>query len=124
MAVASAGPSRTDVRGCAFPSPFRFVHPIVRRALERNLGAQAQSALHREAAALLAESGAPTGAVAAHLVATEPASSTWIVERRREAAREARARGAPDVAVTYAEYERRTARQITVIALHPPAPEA
>lgn len=78
-----------------------FVHPIVQAAIYEDMGSGRRARLHGEAARLLTEGGADPARVASHLLATEPAADPWVVETMREAARDARARGAPDAAVTY-----------------------
>jgi DNA-binding CsgD family transcriptional regulator len=78
--------------------PPRFIHPVVRDAVEASLTTDARDALHRAAARLLHADRAPPGQVAAHLLAVRPAGDGWVVERLREAAREAMRSGAPAAA--------------------------
>jgi DNA-binding CsgD family transcriptional regulator/tetratricopeptide (TPR) repeat protein len=76
-----------------------FVHPVVRAAIYAELTPTARSGAHERAARLLAAAGAPHEEVAGHLLAVETRGDGWVVERLREAAREAVTRGAPEAAV-------------------------
>jgi DNA-binding NarL/FixJ family response regulator len=78
-----------------------FVHPIVRTAVEADLGPHQRAALHARAAELLNGSGAAPEQVALHLVLTEPASNPRTVETLRAAARGAFGTGAPAEAAGY-----------------------
>ena len=53
--------------------PPRFIHPVVREALEASLGGDARDAAHRSAARLLHADRAPAGQIAAHLAVVRPA---------------------------------------------------
>jgi DNA-binding CsgD family transcriptional regulator len=75
--------------------PPRFVHPVVRDALEYSLDSGQRDGGHRAAARLLHDAGAPAGQVAAHLVGVAPAADRWTLERLREGARAAMGAGAP-----------------------------
>jgi DNA-binding CsgD family transcriptional regulator len=79
--------------------PLRFVHPLIRAAVEAGMSGTARVTLHRRAAELLAARGASTAEVAVHLLATEPAADSWTIETLIEAAQQAIARGAPAAAV-------------------------
>jgi DNA-binding CsgD family transcriptional regulator len=81
--------------------PLRFVHPIVRAAIEADLSLSERTGLHAGAARRLAGEGASTDRVAAHLLATDPAGDDWVVESLRVAARAAITSGAPDSAAAY-----------------------
>jgi DNA-binding CsgD family transcriptional regulator len=81
--------------------PLRFVHPIVRAAVETDLPPGQRAGLHAAAARRLADEGASAHRVAAHLLATDPAGDDWVVESLWPAARAAIANGAPDSAVAY-----------------------
>ena len=76
----------------------RFVHPVVRAALEASLGGAERDRAHRCAAQLLHADGNPPGQVAAHLVGVRPAGDSWVLARLREAARAATDSGAPQAA--------------------------
>ena len=76
----------------------RFVHPVIRDALEASLDSGEQDRAHRCAARLLHADLAPPGQVAAHLARVAPAGDGWVVARLREAARVAMDGGAPQAA--------------------------
>jgi DNA-binding CsgD family transcriptional regulator/tetratricopeptide (TPR) repeat protein len=82
----------------AADDPPRFVHPVVREAVEASLASEARDALHRSAARLLHADRAPAGQVAAHLIGVRPVGDAWLVDRLREAARSAMRSGAPAAA--------------------------
>jgi DNA-binding CsgD family transcriptional regulator len=81
--------------------PLRFVHPIVRAAVEADLLPGERAGLHAAAAERLASEGASEHRVAAHLLATDPAGDDRVVESLLSAARTAIENGAPDSAVAY-----------------------
>ncbi len=76
----------------------RFVHPVVRDALEASLGSGEHDRAHRSAASLLYAAGAPPGQVAAHLADVRPEGDGWVLARLREAAQAAMDSGAPQAA--------------------------
>ena len=76
----------------------RFVHPVIRDALETVLDSGERDRAHRDAARLLHADMAPPGQVAAHLVRVRPAGDGWVLARLREAARAAMDSGAPQAA--------------------------
>jgi DNA-binding CsgD family transcriptional regulator len=78
--------------------PPRFIHPIIRDALEASLGSGDRDCAHRCAARLLHADGSPPGQVAAHLAGVRPAGDNWVLARLREAARAAMDGGAPQAA--------------------------
>jgi DNA-binding CsgD family transcriptional regulator len=82
-------------------STLSFVHPIVNETIASQLPAARRADLHGTAARLLAADGAPSDRVAAHLLSSEPFGEIWVVEALRGAARDALARGAPEVASSY-----------------------
>jgi DNA-binding CsgD family transcriptional regulator/tetratricopeptide (TPR) repeat protein len=92
----AAGLVRVEV--LAADGPPRFIHPVVRDALEASLGSDERDATHRSAARLLHADGAPAGQVAAHLVGVRPAGDRWVLTRLREAAQIAADSGAPQAA--------------------------
>ena len=92
----AAGLVRLEV--LATDDPPRFIHPVVRDAVEGSLASDTRDALHRSAARLLHADGAPPGQVAAHLVGVRPAGDGWVLTRLREAARAAMQSGAPGAA--------------------------
>lgn len=79
----------------------RFVHPLVRTALDAELPAGERAAAHARAAALLRARGAGAQRLAAHLVATEARGERATAEALLEAARAALASGAPRSASAY-----------------------
>jgi tetratricopeptide (TPR) repeat protein len=79
-------------------APPRFIHPIVRDAVEMSLSGDARDAAHRSAARLLHADRASAGQIAAHLVFVRPAGDEWVIGRLDEAAEEAIKNGAPKVA--------------------------
>jgi DNA-binding CsgD family transcriptional regulator len=81
--------------------PLRFVHPIVRAAVEADLPPGQRAGLHAAAARALANEGASAHRIAAHLLATDPAGDDRVVDSLLSAARTATANGAPDSAVAY-----------------------
>jgi DNA-binding CsgD family transcriptional regulator len=83
--------------------PPRFIHPVVRDAVEASLGGDERDAAHRRAARLLHDDAAPPGRVAAHLAGLRPAGDRWVLARLREAARAAMDAGAPGSAAELLE---------------------
>ena len=82
----------------AADDPPVFIHPVVRGAVEASLASDVRDALHRAAARLLHADGTSPGQVATHLVGVQPVGDRWVVDRLREAAREAMQNGAPAAA--------------------------
>ena len=78
-----------------------FAHPLVRSGVYSELSAQERARLHERAAGLLRAAGQAPDRIAVHLLATHPDGDAETVTMLRRAARDARTRGAPDVAVTY-----------------------
>jgi DNA-binding CsgD family transcriptional regulator len=78
----------------------RFVHPVIRDALEASLDGGGRDRAHRGAAGLLHADGAPPGQVAAHLLLVGPAGDGWVLARLREAAEAAMGMGAPQAAAS------------------------
>jgi len=76
----------------------RFVHPVLRDALEASLDSGGKDRAHRCAARLLHAEGAPPGQVAAHLFRVRPAGDGWALARLRAAAEAAMSTGAPSAA--------------------------
>ncbi|HEX8977378.1 MAG TPA: AAA family ATPase [Solirubrobacteraceae bacterium] len=82
-------------------APLAFVHPILRSAIYDGMPRGERSRLHAAAAELLASEGRDIGAVAAHLLATEPSGEAGVADLLREAAAQARGRGAVESAVSF-----------------------
>lgn len=85
------------------PRELAFAHPVVRGAVYSDRSAAERSRQHRQAVVVLTEAGADEDALAVQALAAEPTGDAGIVEILRRAARRARARGAPEVAVAYLE---------------------
>ena len=81
--------------------PLRFVHPIVRAAVEADLSPGERAGLHAAAAGCLLNEGASADRIAAHLLAADPAGDDRVAGSLLSAARAATANGAPDSAVAY-----------------------
>ena len=94
----SLGAALVGVGVLAADDPPRFIHPMVREAVDASLARDARDALHRSAARLLEAHGAPPGRVAAHLISARPVGDEWAVDRLRDAARAAMSSGAPAAA--------------------------
>jgi DNA-binding CsgD family transcriptional regulator len=106
----AAGLVRLEV--LAADDPPRFIHPVLRDALEASLGSAGRDGAPRWAARLLHADGAAAGRFGAHLVAVRPAGDGWVLARLREAAQAALASGAPQSA----------ARLLERALCEPPAP--
>ena len=82
--------------------PLQFFHPLIGAAVLEDIAPGARRVAHRQAAALIDREGEGSLArVAAHLLACGPAGDGWVVQRLRDAAREALERGAPEIAASY-----------------------
>jgi len=93
--AAQAPAAQVQVDGAWRP---RFVHPVIRDALEATLDSGERDRAHRRAARLLHGDVASPGQVAAHLVRVRPTGDGWVLARLREAARAAMDSGAPQAA--------------------------
>jgi DNA-binding CsgD family transcriptional regulator len=82
-------------------TPVEFMHPVVRTAVLKDMGAAEQVRGHRRAAEALLEAGAPPEQAAAHLAQTVPAHDSFVVATLRRAAQRSLAQGAPEAAVAY-----------------------
>jgi DNA-binding CsgD family transcriptional regulator len=76
----------------------RFVHPLVRSAVYQDLALPVRQRWHDRAARMLEAEGAPLQEVTVHLLAAAAAGDPWVVSTLRQAAADARRRGAPDIA--------------------------
>ena len=83
----------------AATSPPEFRHPILRASIYEDIAPFKRSRAHARAARVIAADGADPARVAAQLIACEPAGDEWAVERLRDAAHGALARGSPRTAV-------------------------
>ncbi len=82
-------------------SVIEFVHPLVRSAVYTDLAPVERSRWHTRAAELQAADGAQPEEIAHHLVASIPDGDPTVVQRLRDAAAQARARGVPELAADY-----------------------
>ncbi len=73
--------------------PLVFEHGLVAAAVTAELSDLSRARLHRRAAEVLADEGAPPEEVCSHLVLAGGRGSPWAVETLRAAAREAQVRG-------------------------------
>ncbi len=85
----------------AADEPLRFGHPLVRDALHEDLGPAGRAAEHARAATLLLARGAPAAEVAAHLLLAPPGRVEGAARVLAEAAHEALAAAAPDLAAAH-----------------------
>ena len=77
----------------------RFVHPLVRSAVYQDLAPPVRAALAQTRGPMLDEENAASAEVTVHLLAAAAIGDAWVVDRLRQAAADARSRGAPDVAI-------------------------
>jgi DNA-binding CsgD family transcriptional regulator len=94
-AVERLAASLVRVEILAADHPPRFLHPVVREAVEASLASDGRDAAHRAAARLLHADRGASGMVAAHLAGVRPRGDAWVVARLREAAWAAIVSGAP-----------------------------
>jgi DNA-binding CsgD family transcriptional regulator len=101
---AGAARAADELRAAAILDPgpaLRFIHPLVRTALDAELPAGERTTLHVRAVELLRARGATAQQLAAHLVATEAHGDPATAETLLEAGRAALANGAPRSASAY-----------------------
>jgi DNA-binding CsgD family transcriptional regulator len=75
-----------------------FIHPLVRSVIYTDLAPPLRQRWHKRAARQLADENT-AAEVTTHLLASLPENDPWVVTRLRAAAADARARGAPDIAL-------------------------
>lgn len=85
-----------------------FRHPSVRRSVLDDLAPRELSALHRHAAGLLYDGGAPAGQVARHLLAAGRADEPWAIRVLLEAADQELLADRPDAAAACLELAQRS----------------
>jgi DNA-binding CsgD family transcriptional regulator len=93
-----------ELRAAAILDPdatLRFIHPLVRTALDAELPAGERAAVHARTVELLRARGASAQRLATHLVTTEARGERATVETLLEAGRTALASGAPRSAIAY-----------------------
>lgn len=78
-----------------------YVHPLVRSSVYRDLAGPERGRWHHRAARLLADGHAPSQSIALHLLESLPDADEWTVRQLREAAADASAQGAPEIAADY-----------------------
>lgn len=98
---AAAADALSQVEILLARDPLRFVHPLVRQALEQDIPEAELATRHFQAAQMLQFEGAGPERVAAHLLLSHRRGELWVVDQLRAAAREARARAVPRSAVQY-----------------------
>ncbi len=106
LSMTSAGAAAEALTGAEIlldREPLRYVHPLVRSAIELDLPASQRASRHLEAARLIYADGEGVERVAAHLLRGRPQRDPWVVERLRAAAHEARSRAAAQSAIRYLE---------------------
>jgi ATP/maltotriose-dependent transcriptional regulator MalT len=81
--------------------PLSFAHPIVREAIYADVASANRADLHLRAARLFRDRGTAPETIAAQLLGAGRHGDAWVVTALREAAREARARGAQDAAASF-----------------------
>ena len=81
--------------------PLEFVHPLVRSAVYERMPRAARLLAHARAARLLEGAAADADAIAAQLMATQPAGDRWAAQWLERAADLAMRRGASQAAIAY-----------------------
>jgi DNA-binding CsgD family transcriptional regulator len=81
--------------------PLRFAHPMLRTAVYLDLAASQRAGGHRTAARALAERPRTTERVAQHLLLSDPAGDSWVVEQLVEAATLAMQNAGPESAAVF-----------------------
>ncbi len=81
--------------------PLKFVHPLVRHSVLRDIPGAERAGRHLDAARLLDAEDAGPERVAAHLLRGRTEGDAWVVETLRAAAREAQSHAAARSAVEY-----------------------
>ncbi len=101
-AVVARGADELRAAAILDPDPtLRFIHPLVRTALDAELPTGERAAAHARAVELLRARGASAQQLAAHLVATEARGERATVVTLLEAGKAALASGAPRSASAY-----------------------
>ncbi len=85
------------LRACGLAGADRIRHPRIARAVLADLPAEESRGLHRAAATYLQEHGGEPEVVAEHLVHADWAEPAWAAATLYEAARQAMAKGRPDL---------------------------
>jgi DNA-binding CsgD family transcriptional regulator len=90
-AAAAGADALADMEVMLAREPLRFLHPLVKHAIEQDIPVFERGSRHLEAARLLSRDGEDVERVAAHLLLAHAEADPWVVEQLRAAAREARA---------------------------------
>ena len=93
--------ARADMIGAG--DPCGFAHPLLRSAVYGALSQTDRGRLHRQAARLLAEQGASSERVGAHLLEASATGDAAVIAGLRAAAADALAHGVPEAAASYLE---------------------
>ncbi len=102
-AASAAADQLASVEVLLAREPLRFVHPLVRHSIERDIPVSELATRHLDAAHLLDSEQAGPELVAAHLLVGRAQGDPWAVQRLRAAAGQAAAQAAPRSAVRYLE---------------------
>ena len=81
--------------------PLRFAHPMLRTAVYLDQSASERAGGHRRAASALAERPRTTENVAQHLLLSEPAGDSWVVEQLAAAADHSLRSAGPESAAVF-----------------------
>lgn len=76
----------------------RFVHPLIRSAVQARIPSSQGSLMHGRAGRVLAQAGSSPSEIAAHLLKAPAQSDPWVVEVLVEAASKEMQRGSPETA--------------------------
>src|SRR4051812_16529454 len=103
LVIGELAPARDSLRsaGLLAAGRARFAHDLIATAIVDDLAGTGRERLHREAARLLADSGASIAAVAGHLLECEPHGDPEVTTLLVRAAADAAERNAPRAAAAY-----------------------
>jgi DNA-binding CsgD family transcriptional regulator len=104
LALVDAGRAAGRLQGndlLRHADPIEFFHPVVRAAIHEAIDPGTRMSMHRRAAEILADGGAPPEHVAAHLLQVAPTADPTVVQALRAGADRAVANGALDAGVAY-----------------------
>jgi len=103
LAIGELAPARDSLRsaGLLAAGRARFAHDLIATAIVDDLAGTERERLHREAARLLADSGASIASVAGHLLECDPHGDAEVTALLVRAAADAAERNAPRAAAAY-----------------------
>ena len=103
LAIGELAPARDSLRsaGLLAAGRARFAHDLIATAIVDDLAGTERERLHREAARLLADSGASIASVAGHLLECDPHGDPEVTALLVRAAADAAERNAPRAAAAY-----------------------